>query len=307
MAKKRYVSQQMTLSSDMNSLSDFEERVWLRLFINTDDYGLLPGDYKKLFEMTHFKEAREKDFIEAVNLLVKKELLFDGSYNGKVYLFFTPETFDEIQTNLTHRTKSEFSKIKAKSRKEFDLEFSSGNFQNKYPAKDKDKDKDNSGEGMQGEPKSTPESDSEKCFRLILEVRSTAEEPGKLTEFERRQIRGYASQYGEKVLKAIERLAKIGWRCTPDQIEKVIQGKLNPETLHEKTNGKAPVTPIRKELKAPAPKEEPKKDIASPDEVAKILGETGMKFMSGILPNEALPKRKGLKPLEELLPTEEKI
>lgn len=291
----------------MNSLSDFEERVWLRLFINTDDYGLLPGDYKKLFEMTHFKEAREKDFIEAVNLLVKKELLFDGSYNGKVYLFFTPETFDEIQTNLTHRTKSEFSKIKAKSRKEFDLEFFSGNFQNKYPAKDKDKDKDNSGEGMQGEPKSTPESDSEKCFRLILEVRSTAEEPGKLTEFERRQIRGYASQYGEKVLKAIERLAKIGWRCTPDQIEKVIQGKLNPETLHEKTNGKAPVTPIRKELKAPAPKEEPKKDIASPDEVAKILGETGMKFMSGILPNEALPKRKGLKPLEELLPTEEKI
>lgn len=277
----------------MNSLSDFEERVWLRLLVNSDDYGVLPGDYEVLFKMCGFREIREKDFIQAVNLLVEKSLLLKHIYNEKPYVFFPSDIFDEIQTNLTNKTKSEFTRIKAKSRKEFNLTFSYINLYKKYPAKDRDKVKDNSEEGMQGEGKSEaamnvpadmPNDNSTDYFRLKEMFRE---------QFypDRRELKGIQhSQFVEQLNaygpERLETDIKIcddeGWKSV-GSLKDYRSGKLKRKAVRY---AKPEIIPMRRELRAPMPKEPQQEGVPMPDEVRTLIDGLGKRFS----PSKAIPK-----------------
>lgn len=121
MAKRRYISQDIVYSDDCNSLSDFEERIFTRSIAISDDFGTIPGSLNSLRQRLGIKEDRQTEFEAAVQSLVARGLLRVIEYDGKKFFALNPERFDEEQTHVKNKRKrSEYTKIRALSRKEFE-------------------------------------------------------------------------------------------------------------------------------------------------------------------------------------------
>lgn len=110
----------MVFDDDINSLSDFEERVFVRLLVIADDYGIIPGKISELCKRTGIDRSRIEEFSGAVRKLLEISILQKLTFGGEPFFSFKPHTFDEIQTEVRKRTRSEYLKVRAKNREELE-------------------------------------------------------------------------------------------------------------------------------------------------------------------------------------------
>lgn len=317
MAKKRYISQTINFSTDMNSLTDFQERVWTRLLTNSSDFGVIPSDTTKLRQMTGFDKDRQEEFEAAIVALLGKRLIVKITYETKDFFMFNPKRFDIEQTHIGNRRHCEYTGVHCRGKgtkreKRADFEERLKVIEDEIisvPSKGERRKERGESRGMQGGeirpaetapdpptpaeenpgnvPRDVPQwqeqTVAERAFCLIREVRTTELKPGDVSSFEQRQIQGYANLYGDRILAVIERCANAGWYCTPDQILQTILGQVRPEDAHKKPGTTSPATQaIRRELRTPAPKEPPKEGVQMPDDVRQAFEGMGKRFTNSI-------------------------
>lgn len=271
----------------MDSLSDFQERVYIRLLVNSDDYGVIPSDLGKLFKMSGFKEMRQTEFNEAVNLLLDRKLIFQLTYNEVIFYIYPPATFDKIQTNLTNRRQSEYTGIKAKTRAEFDQCVSYITLYNKSanPSKeavfddsitlykkstDKDKDiaKDNSKAGGTGGDSGTQvdapvEVNQQQYFELKTLFREQFySDSRELNGIQTGHFTQQLMAYGEERLKTDIQICHLeGWKSVGSLVD-FRAGKLKRKAERYGQNNSptvtatAPRTPYKQQNRIPATREE---------------------------------------------------
>lgn len=107
MANRRMISKSISISTKVNSISDFAALLFTWMIPHTDDYGVLegsPGTVKAL--VIPRRKQTEKQVAEALGELQRVGLIWWYYHNEHQYVQFV--NFDEHQDGLHKRTKSKY-------------------------------------------------------------------------------------------------------------------------------------------------------------------------------------------------------
>lgn len=124
MARRRMISQDLTIDEHFNMLSMEAQNLFIRMIAVSDDCGVVPCSEYTLNCLTNPPEGMKKNILLYVEEIVKLGLGKLVTYNEKPFFIFKRESFDRYQNYIVNkRVKSEYLRISAD---EFDsIDFSS--------------------------------------------------------------------------------------------------------------------------------------------------------------------------------------
>ena len=104
MANRRMISKSISISEQVNELSDFAALLFSWMIPHADDWGVLPGSPKQVKALViPMRRQSAKEVEKAIREMVSQELIWWYEVDGKLYIQF--RTFDKHQEGLHKRTK----------------------------------------------------------------------------------------------------------------------------------------------------------------------------------------------------------
>lgn len=104
MANRRMISKSISISEQVNDLSDFAALLFSWMIPHADDWGILPGSPKKIKALiTPMRKQTPKEIEKAIREMVAVELIWWYKVEGTLYIQF--RTWDKHQDGLHKRTK----------------------------------------------------------------------------------------------------------------------------------------------------------------------------------------------------------
>jgi DnaD/phage-associated family protein len=107
MANRRMISKSISISEQVNSMSEFAQLLFTWMIPHTDDWGILPGSAKVLKALVMpMSDRTEIDFDDAIQEINKNDLIWLYEVEGKRYIQF--RKFEQHQEGLHKRTSCKF-------------------------------------------------------------------------------------------------------------------------------------------------------------------------------------------------------
>lgn len=114
MASRRMLSKSISISEQVNDLSDFAALLFTWMIPHADDWGILPGSTKKIKALViPMRKQAPKDVEKALYELVSAELIWWYEVEGERYIQF--RKWDKHQEGLHKRTKPKFPEFPGSS------------------------------------------------------------------------------------------------------------------------------------------------------------------------------------------------
>lgn len=126
MANRRMINKSISISEQVNSMSEFAQLLFTWMIPHTDDWGIIPGSPKVLKALIiPMSKRSEEEVAEAVKEMANQKLVWNYLVDDKEYIQFCK--FEQHQEGLHKRTRPKFPTyeqyIKSK-----ELPGTSGNF-----------------------------------------------------------------------------------------------------------------------------------------------------------------------------------
>ncbi|MCK9325565.1 MAG: hypothetical protein M0P69_08695 [Bacteroidales bacterium] len=116
MANRRMLSKSISISEQVNELSDFAALLFTWMIPHADDFGILPGSLKKVKALVMpMRKQTPKDIEKALRELVSGDLVWWYEVDGDKYIQF--RKWDKHQEGLHKRTKPKFPEFPGDSGK----------------------------------------------------------------------------------------------------------------------------------------------------------------------------------------------
>ena len=114
MANRRMIGKSISISEQVNDLSDFAALLFSCMIPHSDDWGILPGSPKKIKALViPMRKQTERDVEKALREIADAGLIWWYEIGGNKYVQFCK--WDEHQEGLHKRTKSKFPEFPGSS------------------------------------------------------------------------------------------------------------------------------------------------------------------------------------------------